>query len=159
MPVEPMQADRFSDMIKIAVVLERPSAEELAQYNRAEKYKVLQENTAKLRKQIIAWIEKQGLSEEVSQIGEPTAFNILDLFPNKLSSLYVVALWYTLDQKSAYLGYSPYSGTTLLFIVCTSKVVERLARAPGVIKVSSDAEFKVDLSRQAKTVRNPADLH
>ena len=32
---------------------------------------------ARLREQLIGWIKEQGLLEEVAQVGEPTAFNML----------------------------------------------------------------------------------
>ena len=76
-PVEPIQPDQPPGMIQVAVVLERPSSEELVQHNRAEKYQILRTNTAELRGGLIAWIEEQGLSEEVSRIGEATVFNML----------------------------------------------------------------------------------
>jgi len=77
MPVEPIKPDRPSDMSQFLVVLERPSSKELAQYSRSEKYKILWENNARLREQLLIWIKEQGLSAEVSQVGEPTAFNTL----------------------------------------------------------------------------------
>jgi hypothetical protein len=76
-PVEPIQPDQSLEMVKVALVLERPSSKELAQHNRAEKYQILRTNTAELRRGLIAWIEEQGLSEEVSRIGEATVFNML----------------------------------------------------------------------------------
>jgi hypothetical protein len=76
-PVEPIQPDQPLEMVKVALVLERPSSEELVQHNRAEKYQILRSNTAELRRGLIAWIEEQGLSEEVSRIGEATVFNML----------------------------------------------------------------------------------
>jgi hypothetical protein len=76
-PVEPIQPDRPLEMIKVAVMLERPSSEELAQHDRGEKYQILRSNTAELRGGLVAWIEEQGLSEEVSRIGEATVFNML----------------------------------------------------------------------------------
>lgn len=66
-----------TNMIKVTVVFERPSSEELAHYNRAEKRNILQENTARLRERIISWIKDQGLEGEIAQTGEPTAFNVL----------------------------------------------------------------------------------
>lgn len=65
------------EQIKVMVTVERPSSEDLAHYNRAEKYQILRENTARFRETLIAFLEEQGLSKEVSYIGEPTAFNLL----------------------------------------------------------------------------------
>jgi hypothetical protein len=76
-PVEPIKPDWPADMSKFMVVLERPSSQELAQHSQSEKYKILRQNTARLREQLIVWIKEQGLSAEVSQVGEPTAFNTL----------------------------------------------------------------------------------
>ena len=76
-PVEPIQPDQPPDMIKVAVVLERPSSEELAQHSRTEKYQILRGNNEELRKGLVAWIEEQGLSEEISRIGTATVFNTL----------------------------------------------------------------------------------
>lgn len=75
--MKPIKTKQTADMIKATVVLERPSSEELAHHSRAEKYNALRENTAKLRERIIEWIRKQELEEEISRVGEPTAFNVL----------------------------------------------------------------------------------
>jgi hypothetical protein len=109
-PVEPIQPDQPLEMVKVAVMLERPSSEELVQHDRAKKYQILRANTADLRGGLIAWIEEQGLSGEVSRIGEATVFNVL-------------------------------------FVVCTPRVAEELARAPGVVSVSPGEDFRVDLLR------------
>ena len=76
-PVEPVQPDRPLEMVEVAVLLERPSSDELAQHDRGEKYHILRTNTAELRGGLVAWIEEQGLAEEVSRIGEATVFNML----------------------------------------------------------------------------------
>ena len=77
MTLETIPSHPSPEMIKVAVTIKRPLPEELAQYNRAEKYKVLRENTAKLREKLITFLDERGLSDEVSHIGEPTAFNML----------------------------------------------------------------------------------
>jgi hypothetical protein len=64
-------------MITLAVQLERPSPKALGQYDRAQKYRILRDNTSQTRDKLIAWIEDQGLSDEVYRIGDPTAFNLL----------------------------------------------------------------------------------
>lgn len=69
-----------ANMIKVTVVLECPSSEKLAYHSRAEKYNAMRENTAKLRERIIEWIRNQGLEEEISRVGEPTAFNVLFVY-------------------------------------------------------------------------------
>jgi len=64
-------------MITLAVQLERPSPKALGQYDRAQKYRILRDNTSQARDKLIAWIDDQGLSDEVYRIGDPTAFNLL----------------------------------------------------------------------------------
>jgi hypothetical protein len=76
-PVEPIQPDQPLGMVKVAVKLERPASEELTQHDRAEKYRILRSNTVDRRKELIAWIDEQGLSEEVSRVGDATVFNML----------------------------------------------------------------------------------
>ena len=77
MTMKTSQPNRSPDMITVMVIVKRPSSEEIAKYNRAEKYQVLLENTAQHRERLIAFLEEQGLSQEVSHIGEPTMFNVL----------------------------------------------------------------------------------
>jgi hypothetical protein len=64
-------------MAEFTVRLSRPSPEELAGYNRAEKYKLLKANSVKHRDEIQTWIKDRGLSDEVFKIDEPTAFDML----------------------------------------------------------------------------------
>jgi catechol 2,3-dioxygenase-like lactoylglutathione lyase family enzyme len=59
------------------VTLERPSSDELAQFARDEKYKILRDNTARLKERLLTWLEEQRLSKDVIEAGEPTAFNVL----------------------------------------------------------------------------------
>ncbi|MDQ3705411.1 MAG: hypothetical protein M3437_09360 [Chloroflexota bacterium] len=59
------------------LTLERPASKELAQFKRSEKYKVLKENSSKLREAIVNWIEEHDLAGEVHDVGYPSAFNIL----------------------------------------------------------------------------------
>ncbi len=76
-PVEPIQPGRSSDMVKVMVTLERPSSQELAGYNREMKYQVLRNNSIEFKESLVHWIEDQGLSHEVAEIGDATAFNVL----------------------------------------------------------------------------------
>ncbi len=76
-PVEPIQPGRSSGMIKVMVTLERPSSQELAEYNRDRKYQVLRSNSVEFKEGLVHWIEEQGLSHEVAEIGDATAFNVL----------------------------------------------------------------------------------
>ena len=66
-----------SDMFEFMVKVNRPSPKELAGVDRAEKYKLLKANSAKLKDEIKAWIKAQGLDTEVFKIEEPTVFNLL----------------------------------------------------------------------------------
>ena len=65
------------DMAAFTVRVSRPSSKELAEYNRAEKFKLLKANSAKHRDEIQTWIQDKGLSDEVFKIEEPTVFNML----------------------------------------------------------------------------------
>jgi len=76
-PVEPIQPGRSSDMVKVMVTLERPSSQELAGYNREMKYQVLRNNSIEFKEGLVHWIEDQGLSHEVAEVGDVTAFNVL----------------------------------------------------------------------------------
>ncbi|MBI1925115.1 hypothetical protein HYR99_12815 [Candidatus Poribacteria bacterium] len=78
-PIEPIHLDQSSNMIKVEVTLKRPLSEELAQYDRRKKYSILRENAVKLKEGLLEWIKKKGLWAEVSQIGEPTVFNMLSV--------------------------------------------------------------------------------
>lgn len=78
-PIEPVQPDRSPAMVKVMVTLERPSSQQLAGYNRDTKYQVLRNNSVECKEGLIHWIEEQGLSHEVAEIGDATAFNVLFL--------------------------------------------------------------------------------
>ncbi|MGD8791868.1 MAG: hypothetical protein PVF47_04895 [Anaerolineae bacterium] len=64
-------------MITVMLTLERPSAEQLTKYNRAQKYAALKSSASEIRSQLVRWIDEHGLSEDVAQVGEPTVFNTL----------------------------------------------------------------------------------
>ena len=68
---------RQSNLIKVMVTVERPSSEDLAQYNRREKYQILQKNAEKQQTQLHDWIDEHGYRSEVVQIGDSNAFNVL----------------------------------------------------------------------------------
>ena len=65
------------NMIEFMVRVNRPSPEDLAGIDRAEKYKLLKANSAKRKNEIKAWIREHGLDAEVFKIEEPTVFNML----------------------------------------------------------------------------------
>lgn len=77
MPTEPIRPGIPLDMVSVAVVVDRPSSEDLAGHSRAEKYLALRKNASGVRDRLIDWISEQGLAAEVYQVGQPTAFNLL----------------------------------------------------------------------------------
>lgn len=76
-PVEPIQPGIPPDMIDVMVTLERPASDQLATYNRQEKYELLKESAAQVRATLMKWIEAEALSEQVARVGSPTVFNTL----------------------------------------------------------------------------------
>ena len=87
---EPELKNRLKRLVRSVVTIERPDAEALAHCNRAEKYRRLREHNGQMRTQLLNWIDEHGLSEEVLQVSEPTAFN----------TLFVVATRHALDELS-----------------------------------------------------------
>ncbi len=87
---EPEVKNRLKRLVRSVVTIERPAAEALAQYSRAEKYRRLREHNEQMRTRLLNWINERGLSEEVRQVSEPTAFN----------TLFVVATQHALDELS-----------------------------------------------------------
>lgn len=85
---EPKQ--RSQHLVRSVVTIERPDARALTHCNRAEKYRRLREHNGQMRTQLLNWIDAHGLSEEVLQVSEPTAFN----------TLFVVATRHALDELS-----------------------------------------------------------
>lgn len=63
--------------VQMKVTVERPSAEELSRCDRGEKFRMLLERNGQHRAELIEWIQEHGLSDQVTRIGEATAFNIL----------------------------------------------------------------------------------
>lgn len=66
-----------SEMLTFMLTLERPSPEQLTDYGRAQRYAALKSSARAIREQLMAWLQEQGLSEEVARVGEPTVFNTL----------------------------------------------------------------------------------
>jgi hypothetical protein len=87
---EPELKNRLKRLVRSVVTIERPDAKALAHCNRAEKYRRLREHNGQMRTQLLNWIDEHGLSEEVLQVSEPTAFN----------TLFVVATQHALDELS-----------------------------------------------------------
>jgi hypothetical protein len=76
-PREHIQPDRPQGMIQLMVTLARPDPKELAGYDRARKFQLLQDNSMKRRADLVAWLREQDLANQVAKVGEPTAFNVL----------------------------------------------------------------------------------
>jgi len=87
---EPELKNRLKRLVRSVVTIERPDAKALAQCSRAEKYRRLREHNGQMRTRLLNWIDEHGLSEEVLQVSEPTAFN----------TLFVVATRHALDELS-----------------------------------------------------------
>lgn len=86
----PQSNNRLRSLIRSVVTLQRPSAEELAHCTRAEKYHRLREHHGQVRTRLLHWIDEHGLSDEVIQVSEPTAFN----------TLFVVGTRHAIDELS-----------------------------------------------------------
>ena len=87
---EPELKKRLKRLVRSVVTFQRPDARELAHCTRAEKYRRLREHNGQMRTKLLNWIDERGLSEEVLQVSEPTAFN----------TLFVVATRHALDELS-----------------------------------------------------------
>ena len=57
--------------------MERPSREEIGPGDRGEKIRRLRSSAERAREELVGWIESHGLGEEVTEVSEPTAFNVL----------------------------------------------------------------------------------
>ena len=66
-----------SNWVKVMVGIDRPTSEVLAQYDRRQKLKILEENAQQQRQALIHWINEHGLAAEVARIGAPTSLNVL----------------------------------------------------------------------------------
>ena len=75
--VAPIHSVCPSNMAEFMVEVNRPSSKDLEGFNRAEKYKLLKNNSVKRKDEIKAWIKAKGLAAEVFKIEEPTTFNML----------------------------------------------------------------------------------
>jgi hypothetical protein len=63
--------------VTVLVSVQRPSAENLKEYNRSEKHKVLTKNAVERREALLNWIKRKGLQSEIKRVGAPTLFNML----------------------------------------------------------------------------------
>ncbi len=76
-PVEPIGPVLADDIHTYTVMLERPTSEELADYDRAEKYRLLKGMSVESAEALRTWIDENGLSGDVQKIGNPTTFSVL----------------------------------------------------------------------------------
>lgn len=77
-PDEPRRGagDPGMDLVQVMVQVARPAPESLAD-SRGEKYRALRENSLRQRERLVSWIAAEGLQDEVSRVGPPTAFDLL----------------------------------------------------------------------------------
>ena len=66
-----------SNWVKMMVAIDRPASEVLARYDRRQKLQILEENAQQHRKELVQWINEQGMTAEVAKIGAPTSLNVL----------------------------------------------------------------------------------
>ena len=70
-------AVKAESIVRAMVTVERPSPEELAAYNRRDKYQRLLANNDQHRAELLEWINEHDLADQVTQVGEATAFNVI----------------------------------------------------------------------------------
>lgn len=73
----PGAGDPGMDLVQVMVQVARPAPESLADSQRGEKYRALRENSLRQRERLVSWIAAEGLEDEVSRVGPPTAFDLL----------------------------------------------------------------------------------
>lgn len=66
-----------AQMVNVVLEIERPAADELANYPRDERYRRLRANTEAHRHQLERWIDRQHLTDEVAAMSPATGFNLL----------------------------------------------------------------------------------
>ena len=64
-------------MNEIMLVIDRPHANDILHLNRAEKHKLLKNNSKSTIEEISVWIEEERLESQVEKIYPPTVFNLL----------------------------------------------------------------------------------
>lgn len=68
-------ADR--DVCSVMLTLQRPAPEALREHDRGERYRLLRDNSAHWREEIVAWLQANDFADEVYDISAPNAFNML----------------------------------------------------------------------------------
>lgn len=75
---KPEAADDKNPQLKTyALRIERVRPDTFDSFDRAEKYESLRGGADQTRRQIIDWIEAEGLGEEIVDLGDPTAFSLI----------------------------------------------------------------------------------
>lgn len=72
-----IQSAHESSLFTFMLTLARPPADELKHQDRGRKYLYLKQSAYQIREQLVAWIDENGLSDDVAQVGQPTVFNTL----------------------------------------------------------------------------------
>ena len=71
------QRHNTTDLVQVMVTIDRPEPESLVGCNRQEKFDILLKNAQRHRSELVEWIQKQNLDDEVARVGAPTSFNLL----------------------------------------------------------------------------------
>jgi hypothetical protein len=65
------------DWMTVLVSVQRPAPEELNALNRSARHAILCKNAEHWRKELLGWIDAQGLQAEVRWVGIPTVFSLI----------------------------------------------------------------------------------
>lgn len=68
---------------RFTLILQRPAEDELAEQDKRGKYTELTDHNATLIDRFRLWLEEHGLTEDVKDISEPTAFSMVFVTTNK----------------------------------------------------------------------------
>jgi hypothetical protein len=69
-------ASPHQEWVNVMIEVERPSIKEADGVTRSERYKRLKANADMRRNELQSWIVRNGLADEVTAMGEATAFNL-----------------------------------------------------------------------------------
>lgn len=85
-PMNQSDSNLAAGMSEWMVVIDRPDPDMLASYDRGQKFRLLQENSAARRDELIDWLADHGLTDQVASVGEPTTFNVLFVTATSLAA-------------------------------------------------------------------------
>ena len=74
---KPLESPTPEGTSRWAVTVTRPAPDELADLDRAQKYQLLEDNSARWREELLRWLKEHGLADQVADVSQPTAFNML----------------------------------------------------------------------------------